>query len=282
MTESELPRSEVGSGRRVKTAISWGEFDVGNQVAGVSCLMFSMMGRILVASACLLAAGGVWAENGASLPASLSSGQIVAEMQRHNQARQQALGHYKSLRHYQVEYRGFSRTIAARMDVEVDYDADSGKSFRIVSQSGSKMLCEKVLKRAVESEKEAAQDKGATALTAANYRFQLAGNENLGGRATYILAVEPLKESRFLYRGKIWVDAADFALAKVEAEPSKNPSFWISRTLIRFTNAKTGDFWLPERNRSETRVRIGGTAVLTIDYGAYQVSPQAVRAAAGF
>ena len=68
------------------------------------------------------------------------------------------------------------------------------------------------------------------------------------------------------------MDAADFALAKVEAEPAKNPSFWISRTRIQFTNAKRGDFWLPEKNRSETKVRIGGTAVLTIDYGVYQIS----------
>jgi hypothetical protein len=193
-------------------------------------------------------------------------------MQRHNQARTQALKHYKSVRHYQVEYRGFSKSIVARMDVEVAYEASTGKSFRIVSQSGSKLLCEKVLKRAVESEKEAAQDKGATALTAANYKFHLVGTESLGGRPAYILDVEPVKESKFLYRGKIWVDAADFALAKVEAEPAKNPSFWISRTRIQFTNAKRGDFWLPEKNRSETKVRIGGTAVLTINYGVYQIS----------
>jgi hypothetical protein len=36
------------------------------------------------------------------------------------------------------------------------------------------------------------------------------------------------------------------------------------------TFAKTGDFWLPDRNRSETKVRIGGTAVFMIDYGTYR------------
>jgi len=45
----------------------------------------------------------------------------------------------------------------------------------------------------------------------------------------------------------------------------------VSRTLIRYTSAKTGDFWLPQLSRSETKVRIGGTAVLLIDYGTYQV-----------
>jgi len=203
--------------------------------------------------------------------ASLSSMQIVERMQGENAARMQALKHYKALRHYQVEYEGFSKKIGARMDVEVSFDAGTGKSFQIMSESGSKFLCEKVLQRAVDSEKEASQDSAATQLTPANYKFHLLGSENLAGRPAYILDVEPVKENKFLYRGKIWVDAADFALVKIEAEPAKSPSFWISKTVIRHTNKKTHGFWLPELNRSETSVRIGGTAVLTIDYGTYQM-----------
>jgi hypothetical protein len=238
----------------------------------------------LLAAGLFLVAGGVLATGGAraedaslSAPASLSSAQIVEQMQRRNLTRAENLKHYQSVRHYQVEYQGFPHKIAASMEVEVNYDSRSGKSFRFLSQSGSKGLCEKVLKRAVESEREAQQDKGATALTPENYHFQLVGRESLRGRPAYILAVEPRVKSKFLYRGKIWVDAADFALAKIEAEPAKNPSFWISRTLIRQTYAKTGDFWLPEQNRSETKVRIGGTAIFTIDYGSYQIASNATH-----
>jgi len=43
------------------------------------------------------------------------------------------------------------------------------------------------------------------------------------------------------------------------------------RTDIQHIYSKTGDFWLPERNRSETKVRIGSTAILIIDYGAYHI-----------
>jgi hypothetical protein len=77
------------------------------------------------------------------------------------------------------------------------------------------------------------------------------------------------------------VDEADFAVAKIEAQPSRNPSFWISRTLIHHTNAKRDGFWLPDKNRSETKVRIGGTAVMTIDYGTYQIVPKPLRAVNG-
>lgn len=204
-------------------------------------------------------------------PANLPLARILASMENHDQIQREGLKHYKAVRQYEVEYRGLAN-IEAKMEVEVDFDSTSGKSFRIISQSGSKILGEKVLKRAMDSEKEAWRDGGATAMTQANYRFQLQGSESLDGRPAYILNVEPLTESKFLYRGKVWVDATDFAVAKVEASPAKNPSFLISRTVIRYTNAKTGDFWLPQQSRSETKVRIGGTAVLTIDYGTYQIN----------
>jgi hypothetical protein len=165
--------------------------------------------------------------------------------------------------------------------VEVTYDAATGKSFRIVKQSGSGTLCDKVLKRALESEKEAFQSKASTAMTEANYRFHLAGIETVTGRPAYVLEVEPLTESKFLIRGRVWVDAAEFAVVKMETEPAKSPSFWISRTLIHYASAKTEGFWFPQQVRCETKVRIGGTAVMKIDYGIYSVVPETSLRAAG-
>jgi hypothetical protein len=203
----------------------------------------------------------------------MTASEIVSQVQRHNKARLDQLKQYKALRHYAVEYKGFAHTVDARMDVEVSYDAATGQNFRIVSQSGSSLLCDKVLKRAVDSEKEASQDKSLTAPNEMNYRFSLLGTDTVGGRPAYILHQEPLMEGKFLSRGKIWIDAADFAVVKLETEPAKNPSFWISRTSISSSSVKTDGFWLPAKTRSETRVRIGGTAVLTIDYGTYHVVP---------
>jgi len=162
----------------------------------------------------------------------LTSTQIVDEMQRQNRARAKGLKHYQSVRHYEVEYKGYSMKLGAKLVVEADYDAVSGKTFHIVSQSGNGLLIDKVLKRLLESEKDAEQDKNTTALTPANYKFIVTGIENLSGRPAYVLEVEPLVDNKYLYRGKIWVDAADFAVAKIEAEPAKNPSFWISSTAI--------------------------------------------------
>ena len=212
-------------------------------------------------------------QNAAQATANLTAAEIIQQVQRHNQVRLDELRQYKTLRHYAVEYKGFSHTVDAKMDVEVSYDAATGKNFRIVSRTGSNLLCDKVLKRAVDSEKEASQDKASTALNETNYSFTLLGTDTVDGRPAYTLHEEPLTEGKFLSRGKIWIDAKDFAVVKMETEPAKNPSFWISRTSISSSSVKTDGFWLPGKTRSETKVRIGGTAVLTIDYGTYQVVP---------
>ena len=253
------------------------------EVAGeLSWRMSKKASRALIVATILLGAGIVLTLRGdAAQPADLSSEQIVDRMLSRNEERTIALKHYQSLRHYEVEYRGFTN-LAAKMEVEAVFDASTGKRLRIVSQSGSKFLCEKVLKRAVESENEASRDKTSTAMTPANYKFNLVGSESVAGHPSYILDVEPLKESKFLYRGKIWVDAEDFAVAKIEVKPSKNPSFWIAGAEIHNTSAKVGDFWLPQHLRSETRVRIGGTAILTIDYGTYKVLPEGAQTAIVF
>jgi hypothetical protein len=232
-------------------------------------------------------AAGIRAQNGAAnsnradgSPAApqapaLDLAQIVAGIEHHDAEQARALKQYKDVRHYTINYHGFGRNVNAAVEAEVDYDAASGKSYKILSESGSKALCHRVIERALESEKEAAQDKSSTALNSSNYRFKLLGSEAIDGRAAYILSVDPIKPSKFLYKGKIWVDASDFAVVKMDVQPAKNPSFWISETLIRHSNKKTNGFWLPQRNESTTKVRIGGTAVMTIDYGSYETVPQA-------
>lgn len=230
-------------------------------------MSYPTVNRFLSAAALLLTA--VVPRPAPAQPAAHTTAQIVESMAQQNQFRSARLAHYSSIRHYRVEYKGYAHLTAA-MDVEATYDIHSGKTFRIVSESGSHALCEKVLRRAVDSEREASENRTSTALTTANYAFTLLGEEPVEGRAAYILQVEPHAPSKFLYRGKIWVDAEDFALVKIDASPAKNPSFWISRTLILQTFVRKGNFWLPATNRSETHVRIGGSAIFTIDYGEYR------------
>lgn len=205
-----------------------------------------------------------------SLAPALSGDQVVQRMVTANRLRSERLRHYSCKRVYSLVYRGFPSGKEARMEVEVSFDAPATKKFKIVSESGSKLLGDRVLKRLIESEKEAATDPGRTALTPENYDFALDGVESSGG--LYVLRVEPRVDNKFLYRGRVWVDGADFAVVKIEAEPAKNPSFWIKKTDIHHRYEKVGEFWLPQQNQTETKTRLGGTAELTIDYSDYEVA----------
>ena len=87
----------------------------------------------------------------------------------------------------------------------------------------------------------------------------------------YVLAVQPKMPTKFVYRGRIWVNAQDFAVCRIEAEPAQNPSFWIRQTQIHHAYLKVGDFWFPAENRSVSTLRLGGRATLTIEYENYKI-----------
>jgi adenylate kinase family enzyme len=201
----------------------------------------------------------------------LTSDQIVERMVERNLKRSEALRGYSNERHYTITYDGIPKKVTAAMVVEATYEAPSTKRFQILSSTGPKLLINRVLKRLLESEEDAAKDPDRTALTSANYTFTLLGTGDVAGRHCYVFHVDPKHDNKFLYRGKVYVDTEDFAVTQIEVEPAKNPSFWIKKTQIDHVYEKTGEFWLPERNRSESKLRIGGTAVLTIDYGEYHV-----------
>ena len=67
------------------------------------------------------------------------------------------------------------------------------------------------------------------------------------------------------------MNSKDFAVCRIEAEPSKNPSMWIKSTAIHHIYKKLGDFWFPSENESTSTMRVGGHAVLSIKYRDYEI-----------
>ncbi|MGA7217947.1 MAG: hypothetical protein WBX38_06510 [Candidatus Sulfotelmatobacter sp.] len=207
---------------------------------------------------------------GAALPVEI----VVKNLQEQNARRSAALAGFEGTRIYRMQYRGFPSDRDAEMVVNVTYRAPNQKLFSIVSEKGAKFILDHVFKKLLEGEQEAANDENRrrTALSTENYDFSLVGYENSPDGARYILDLIPKTRNRFLYRGKIWVDAKDFAVVKIEGEPGKNPSFWIKKTEIAHTYAKVNDFWLPSENHTESVIRLGGTATLTIEYRNYKIT----------
>jgi hypothetical protein len=203
----------------------------------------------------------------------LAADEVMQRVMEMNEVRAKALENYSSLRSYHLECHCLSHK-KADMVVRADYRAPNQKEFTIVSESGSGTVRHRVFKKLLEAEQEAMREENQqrSAITPENYTFQLSGYKKTDTDEFYVLEAKRLTKNKFLFRGRIWVNAKDFAITRVEGEPAVNPSWWTLKTDFQRSYRKVGDFWLPESNESETRVRILGTAVLTINYGEYQIT----------
>jgi hypothetical protein len=227
--------------------------------------------------AILVVVGGAGADS-SSLPPSITSAplsvdQVVDNLIRKDEERAHALRHYESTRVYRLSYRGFPGDREAEMMVEATYDSPSTKKFKIISQTGSKLIADRVFKRLLESEKEAAEPEMhvRTLINRSNYEIALTAFEPSETGGQYVLSVYPKAKSKYVYRGRVWVDGTDFAVTHIDAEPAQNPSFWTKKSEIHHEYMKVQDFWLPKRNESVSYIRLGGKAILTIDYKNYRV-----------
>jgi outer membrane lipoprotein-sorting protein len=206
--------------------------------------------------------------------APLSADEVAKKLEKNDQQRAAALEQFSSQRVYHMHYHGFAGDYEAQMVVDVTYRAPNVKQFRIVSQTGSTFLINHILNRLLESEQEFISDNNRqqTALNSENYKFTLAGYDPTADGGEYVLNLCPRKKNKFLYRGKIWVDAKDFAVVRIEAQPSQNPSLWIKKTEIEHKYMKLDGFWLPSWDHTESEMRLGGEATLSIEYKDYHIT----------
>lgn len=213
------------------------------------------------------------AEVKAQDPPTLSETAIVEKIMVANARRSAELRAFEGKRWYHLEYHGLFGGRDASMEVLASYTAPDQHNFDVISQSGSKLLLNRVLLKLLDSEKEAFENHKQIELSPDNYKFTLVGTERIpAGDTCYVLAVKPRKQNKFLYAGKIWVDAHDFAVVRMEGEPAKAPSFWVRDTQIDSNWEKVSGFWFIAHNHSVSHIRMGGVATLSIDYGDYQVT----------
>jgi outer membrane lipoprotein-sorting protein len=205
--------------------------------------------------------------------APLSAEEVMERVLTMNELRAKALENYSSIRSYHLECHCLSHK-KADMVVRADYHAPNKKEFTILSESGSGTVRDKVFKKLLEAEQESLREENQkrSAINLENYTFQISDYQKTDTDEFYVLAAQPRNKNKFLFRGRIWVEAKDFAITRVEGQPAVNPSWWTLKTDFKRRYEKVGDFWLPVSNDSETKVRIFGTAILTISYSDYQIT----------
>jgi hypothetical protein len=198
-----------------------------------------------------------------------SAHDVVAKIIERDNQRQAALHGYTGVRRYVLENSRHHKR--AEMVVRVRSLDDGSKQFQTVSATGWGIARNHIFPKLLESEREASRPdfRERSRITPENYSFEMVGRDYVNQRPSYVIAITPKTQNKYLVQGRIWVDLDEYAIARIEGKPAKNPSFWIKSVHFVHTNQKCGLFWLPVSNRSVTDARILGTTELTIEYFDY-------------
>ena len=115
------------------------------------------------------------------------------------------LASYTVIEHYAV-FRGHDTSKpAAEMVVKTTYRKETGKSYQILSQTGSSLWRNQVLKTLLENEQRMSQPGNVeTALiNSSNYEMKLdkSAVQTLNGRQCLLLDITPRRKSEYLFQG---------------------------------------------------------------------------------
>jgi len=207
-----------------------------------------------------------------SAPASLTGDEVVAKMLERNQLRNEQLQQYSAVRTYEI--RNPEGKLAAQAVVRVEYQAPDKKTFNKTSEKGSGIVRHMVFDHLIQSESETSsgREHHDSAITSANYTFTLAGEEDLSPYHCFVVGAAPKRKEKYLFEGKIWIDAEDFAVVKIAGHPAKKPSFWINRAEFVRQYQRIAGFWLPFRDETSVDVKMYGKRIFTIDHQQYVIN----------
>lgn len=216
----------------------------------------------------LLATTITSAQSGSPLP---SAQDVVAKMMQFDAQRQSELTGYSATRRYVA----VNKNRRAEMTVHVECARDGSKQFTVISEDGSGSIRKHVFQKLLSEETEASRrgTRSGTRLIPANYDFQIVGKETLETGPAYALTVSPRTPNKYLIDGKIWIDANDYSIVRIEGQPARNPSFWVHSVHFIHTYLKVGQFWFASSTDTTSEIRIFGNSELTIENVDYRLNP---------
>jgi hypothetical protein len=181
---------------------------------------------------------------------------------------------FTDIEHYSVFKGEDEAHPTAEMTVKDTYRKGVGKTYTVLSQSGSGLVMRIGLTPLLENEK-AINEPGHVErswFTSANYEMKLkpGGAQRLDGRDCYALAVTPKEKATNLITGTLWVDAKDYSIARIEGTASKRPSVFAGPTQMMRQYKNVSGYPMATHAHAESS-SIVGRIVVTIDYSNYQL-----------
>ena len=115
-------------------------------------------------------------------------------------------------------------SVYAREVVRMYYQAPDHKSFRTMSEEGSGLVRDLVLKRLIESESETSSGRAHhdSAIKSANYEFKLLGEQDIGPYHCLVAEAVPKRKDKYLFAGRVWIDAEDYAIVRIAGRPGRD------------------------------------------------------------
>jgi outer membrane lipoprotein-sorting protein len=182
---------------------------------------------------------------------------------------------YTVTEHYAVYRSNDEIHPAAEMIVRTTYERNSGKSYMIVSQSGSTVMRNLVLNTILDNEKQMNRPgiRESAWITSANYEMKLEriGTEPLDGRECLLLTLIPKRKAPYLFEGTLWVDSKDGSIVQLQGTASKNSSMVTGPTQVVRQYANIGGFSEATHVKAVSNSSMFGETIVKIDYRDYQI-----------
>ena len=193
-------------------------------------------------------------------------------------ARIDGIAGYTAIEHYAVFRNKDETHPAAEMTVKTTYKRETGKSYEILSQSGSGAIRSLVLNTILDNERHVnlpGVREGAW-ITTANYEMRVkpGGIQRVEGRNCVAVSLTPRRKEPYLLEGTLWVDATDGKIVQIEGKGSKSSTVFSGATEMRREYADVDGFVQAIHARAESDSFLFGQTVVTIDYRDYRIQRQ--------
>jgi len=163
----------------------------------------------------------------------------------------------------------------AEMTVKTLYQRSIGKSYTIVSETGSAAIRKFVLDAILENEKHINEPgvREGSWLTSANYEMTLKpeANQKLGDHDCIALAITPRHKAPYLVDGTLWVDSKSFQIVQIQGTGSKSASMLTQPTQMFRQYESIDGYAMGTHAKAITNSSLLGQTVVKIDYTDYHM-----------
>jgi len=204
----------------------------------------------------------------------LDAASVIQRVDAAVKARIDHVAAYSVTEHYAV-YRGKDETQpAAEMTVRTEYKAETGKSYTILSQSGSGLIHKYVLAPLLDNEKtiNLPGNRERSWFTSANYEMKLKSGavERLDERDCLALTIVPKRKAPNMIEGTLWVDAKDGSIVRIDGNASQSPSIFVGPAHVMRWYVNMNGYSMATHARATSDSFFLGRTTVTIDYRDYQ------------